>query len=683
MGLTCGIPSVTLEGDKQDWEKLLARIDRLSVFGKEPEAWSAMLRPILTRFVQAFDGQPGTDFWNHVCHYQHMGSGSDFLGGWITAFCVWDKHGKWKRSISINDILVKAEERSRTGAHASPSIHSDARNWILEVDGMPYPTISVDDIPPGYCEVDVHLDDNGEHFDCARQTRSHTTDREQRGKPSGLAPALTVFRKPRTTPAGPPDSDSPSSDSDLSSDHSESDSEVDGQPLTFPHTHIPNLATYPHPSTPLPTTVIAMSQGAPVEGRAFVIHTKLKDPPLLTPGTVDPRTMYDWATACRKYQKHAGKTDADIVSFVADGMQEVRLGEWYRASTRRIDALTLDEFFREVRAIVLEPTWAHDLREEILRYEQGDQKFTDFKIHMENLNSLLKSMSSIHALTEDALKIQMEARLHPYLRKSLNLEPVLSRDIAAWSLEVKNRDERIRQEDEHIQAKLDALEALRNAARRERKEKKATSSSSTYVPNPNHTKTAAAASGTARVNLPGLTDPEKALLDAHEGCRKCRRFYVGHRTATCTNPFPPGLGYKTLTLEMALSAQRAQAGTASTASTSRIPAGNINVSTTTPADDETDSDSYVPLSTPMTEEHLFPLMEIDGPSLEGPISIQPMLDTGSPSIVISDSLVTQLGLRRYRLPPSEDNLSSIDCTPLECKESIEQRFIIILPYRYC
>ncbi|KAF5319721.1 hypothetical protein D9619_008693 [Psilocybe cf. subviscida] len=167
MGLTCGIPSVTLEGEKEkDWEKLLARIDRLSVFGQEPEAWSAMLRPILTRFVQAFDGQPGTDFWNHVCHYQHMGSGSDFLGGWITAFCVWDKHGKWKRSISINDILVKAEERSRTGAHASPSIHSDARNWILEVDGMPYPTISADDIPPGYCEVDVHLDDNGEHFDC-------------------------------------------------------------------------------------------------------------------------------------------------------------------------------------------------------------------------------------------------------------------------------------------------------------------------------------------------------------------------------------------------------------------------------------------------------------------------------------------------------------------------------------
>ncbi|KAF5319594.1 hypothetical protein D9619_008681 [Psilocybe cf. subviscida] len=166
MALRCGIPSVTLEGEKGDWEKLLARIDRLKVFGKEPEAWSAMLRPILKRFVQAFEGEPGADFWNHVCHYRHVGSGSDILGGWITAFCVWDKDGQWIRSSSVDDILAKVKERSNGGTHVSPSVQSDARNRTLELDGIPYPIVSVDKIPPGYCEVDVHLDDNGEHFDC-------------------------------------------------------------------------------------------------------------------------------------------------------------------------------------------------------------------------------------------------------------------------------------------------------------------------------------------------------------------------------------------------------------------------------------------------------------------------------------------------------------------------------------
>ncbi|KAF5319356.1 hypothetical protein D9619_008675 [Psilocybe cf. subviscida] len=166
MDLMCGIPSVTLEGKKEDWEKLLTRIDRLSIFGREPEAWSAMLRPILTRFVQAFDGDPGADFWNHVCHYQSMGSGSDVLSGWITAFCVWDEHGKWMGSSSVEDTLGKVKELSNRGTSVPPSIVSDSRHLKLEVDGIPYPIVEVDSIPPGFGEVDVKLDDNGEELDC-------------------------------------------------------------------------------------------------------------------------------------------------------------------------------------------------------------------------------------------------------------------------------------------------------------------------------------------------------------------------------------------------------------------------------------------------------------------------------------------------------------------------------------
>ena len=36
MILTCGIPSVTLEGEKSDWERLLTRLDKLDSFGEEP-----------------------------------------------------------------------------------------------------------------------------------------------------------------------------------------------------------------------------------------------------------------------------------------------------------------------------------------------------------------------------------------------------------------------------------------------------------------------------------------------------------------------------------------------------------------------------------------------------------------------------------------------------------------------
>ena len=53
-----------------------------------------MLRSILTRFVSAFDGAPDTKFWSHVVNRDNRLCGTDFLSGWITAFCMWDCDGK-------------------------------------------------------------------------------------------------------------------------------------------------------------------------------------------------------------------------------------------------------------------------------------------------------------------------------------------------------------------------------------------------------------------------------------------------------------------------------------------------------------------------------------------------------------------------------------------------------------
>lgn len=55
MNLLCGIPSVTLEGEKADWEKIMARINKLPTFGEEAEEWYKLLVPVISRFVTAFD----------------------------------------------------------------------------------------------------------------------------------------------------------------------------------------------------------------------------------------------------------------------------------------------------------------------------------------------------------------------------------------------------------------------------------------------------------------------------------------------------------------------------------------------------------------------------------------------------------------------------------------------------
>jgi len=151
--LRCGIPSVTLEGEKSDWERLLTRLDKLDSFGEEPKAWAAMLRPIFTRFVRAFDGEPDIDFWSRVCHNHPQGSGPTYLSGWITAFCVWSRQGKW--------LGPPISKPSRT-----ITLRGGRTVSGLVLDKVSYPVVDTRDIPVGFCEVDVILDDNGKIFPC-------------------------------------------------------------------------------------------------------------------------------------------------------------------------------------------------------------------------------------------------------------------------------------------------------------------------------------------------------------------------------------------------------------------------------------------------------------------------------------------------------------------------------------
>ena len=106
MVLDCGIPSVTLEGEKSDWEEILRRASKLKEYGKETTAWYALLEPVLTRFVRAFDApdaDENLDFWQKVADVRNLGSGMTDLSGWITAFCAFSSKGKWL-GLPLDDV---------------------------------------------------------------------------------------------------------------------------------------------------------------------------------------------------------------------------------------------------------------------------------------------------------------------------------------------------------------------------------------------------------------------------------------------------------------------------------------------------------------------------------------------------------------------------------------------------
>ncbi|KAJ7866487.1 hypothetical protein B0H13DRAFT_1898121 [Mycena leptocephala] len=168
-GICCGIPRVTLQGEKSDWVNILERLEKLKEYGVETIAWYHLLRPVIARFVAAFDtpdSKDNVDFWQKIAHYHAGGSGPSYYSGWVNAFNVFSEKGVWLGyPLDLTKVSSKSPEalsaKQFWATYAKYPIHMD-----LVFDGTPYHRLDSDRVPPGYAEVDVKLDDNGEKFDC-------------------------------------------------------------------------------------------------------------------------------------------------------------------------------------------------------------------------------------------------------------------------------------------------------------------------------------------------------------------------------------------------------------------------------------------------------------------------------------------------------------------------------------
>ncbi|CAM9518984.1 unnamed protein product [Ectocarpus fasciculatus] len=105
MGLTCGIPSVTMMGTVEDWKLLREKIERLLEFevqdnpeGNVMEVWVGYLRKVCDGFVESAehpDSAATVDFWDKVLSHKNRGSGMNYTTGWVSAFSCFDKDGNF------------------------------------------------------------------------------------------------------------------------------------------------------------------------------------------------------------------------------------------------------------------------------------------------------------------------------------------------------------------------------------------------------------------------------------------------------------------------------------------------------------------------------------------------------------------------------------------------------------
>ena len=142
MCLMCNLPSVTLLGEVDDWLQVRNRASKLLEFDlskKEMSKWTNLLFPVLDNFVNTAKGNPDITWWNKIVHYEGGGSGPTYISGWITTFCVFDEKG-----IYMGD-------------------HKAINNWG-DIIKSEWPIIDTNDIPRGYVNVPIVIDDNGTEY---------------------------------------------------------------------------------------------------------------------------------------------------------------------------------------------------------------------------------------------------------------------------------------------------------------------------------------------------------------------------------------------------------------------------------------------------------------------------------------------------------------------------------------
>ncbi|XP_070532320.1 uncharacterized protein [Ptychodera flava] len=76
----CGIPSITLEGTREDWMAIKEKAIQLKQY--DLKWWTDELLPILDQFVNAASGSVDKEFWSSI-YKSNDSSGGPYITGWI------------------------------------------------------------------------------------------------------------------------------------------------------------------------------------------------------------------------------------------------------------------------------------------------------------------------------------------------------------------------------------------------------------------------------------------------------------------------------------------------------------------------------------------------------------------------------------------------------------------------
>lgn len=134
----CGIPSITITGTKEDWEKIQQEIQLLDQIGLDD--WHHELSPIIEEFKLASQGKIHQEFWRNI--YKNATEYNGFyISGWMIKLFPYIKQ------------MEESTQRNANGETITKEILK--RNPFLKDDLYLKSTLSTDNFPSGVLKVPI------------------------------------------------------------------------------------------------------------------------------------------------------------------------------------------------------------------------------------------------------------------------------------------------------------------------------------------------------------------------------------------------------------------------------------------------------------------------------------------------------------------------------------------------
>ena len=140
----CGIPKITLKGNKSDWQMMIKKLELLDVLGLE--VWKDNLISVLTEFINVYDGEINDEFWKGI-YKDAQEYGAFYMSGWIIKFFPYIKETV-QESINYEDGYIENE-----GGYRATEIFKE--NEFIDGDSYLMSTLSTDNFPSGLSMIDL------------------------------------------------------------------------------------------------------------------------------------------------------------------------------------------------------------------------------------------------------------------------------------------------------------------------------------------------------------------------------------------------------------------------------------------------------------------------------------------------------------------------------------------------